>query len=61
MNSTPTIDNTFARKVCINLDRRPDRWEAMQRKFAEQNILTVERLSAVDARQVTVPESLRHM
>ncbi|KVP67449.1 glycosyltransferase family 25 protein [Burkholderia ubonensis] len=61
MKSTPTIDNTFARKVCINLDRRPDRWEAMQRKFVEQNILTVERLSAVDAKQVAVPEHLSHM
>ncbi|MCX4165227.1 MULTISPECIES: glycosyltransferase family 25 protein [Paraburkholderia] len=61
MKATPTIDNSFARKVCINLDRRPDRWEAMQQKFAEQNILTVERLSAVDAKLVPVPEALSHM
>ncbi len=61
MKAIPTIDNYFARKVCINLDRRPDRWEAMQKKFAEQNIFTVERLAAVDAKQVAVPASLSHM
>jgi len=57
----PTIDSYFARKVCINLDRRPDRWDAMLRKFAEHGILTVERLRAVDARSVSVPNHLSHL
>ncbi len=57
----PTVDSYFARKVCINLDRRPDRWKAMLRKFAEQGISTVERLPAVDARCVSLPGHLSHL
>ena len=57
----PTVDNYFCRKVCINLDRRTDRWESMVRKFREQNIATVERLPAIDFRSTTVPPHLSHM
>jgi len=35
---------------CINLDRRSDRWESMQKRFKEQN-LQVHRWSAIDARE----------
>lgn len=57
----PTVDSYFARKVCINLDRRPERWLSMQRKFAEHEISTVERLPAVDYKSTVVPQHLSHM
>ena len=37
---------------CINLDRRPDRWESVSKFFQEQN-LEVERWSAVDGQKLT--------
>lgn len=57
----PTVDNFFAKKVCINLDRRPERWSSMQRKFDAQGITTVERLAAVDSQSSSVPEHLSHL
>lgn len=56
-----TVDNYFAKTVCVNLDRRPDRWLSMQRKFAEQEITTVERLPALDCKSSPVPEHLSHL
>lgn len=56
-----TIDTFFARKFCINLDRRPDRWRTVQQKFAEQQITNVERISAIDARTAIVPAHLSHL
>lgn len=35
---------------CINLDRRPDRWESMQKRFKNQN-LQAYRWSAIDYKQ----------
>jgi glycosyl transferase, family 25 len=55
------VDNYFSYKVCINLDRRPDRWEEMRGKFARLNIVTVERLPAVDGKTITVPKHLGHL
>jgi glycosyl transferase family 25 len=49
------VDCFFPYKVCINLDRREDRWAAMQRKFERAGIRTVERLSAVDGTRIAVP------
>jgi GR25 family glycosyltransferase involved in LPS biosynthesis len=37
----------FDKTYCINLDRRPDRWEQAQSEFKKHNI-TVERFSAID-------------
>ncbi|ACO33284.1 glycosyltransferase family 25 protein [Acidobacterium capsulatum] len=56
-----TIDTFFAKKICINLDRRPDRWQAVQQKFTEHRISNVERLSAVDARTAVIPDHLSHL
>lgn len=36
---------------CINLDRRPDRWSAMQEEFKKHNLYNVRRWSAVDHKQ----------
>lgn len=38
-----------------NLDHRPERWDFMQRQF-QQLRLPVERFSAVNGRQLDVPE-----
>ncbi|MGE3143133.1 MAG: glycosyltransferase family 25 protein, partial [Hyphomonadaceae bacterium] len=45
--SPPTINGFFERVVVLNLDRRPDRWESMQRKLQRAGI-TAERFAAID-------------
>ncbi|MEO8496380.1 MAG: glycosyltransferase family 25 protein [Planctomycetota bacterium] len=49
------INRVFPDKVCINLDRRPERWAYMQEEFARHNINSVRRLSAVDGQELVVP------
>lgn len=56
-----TLDKVFPLKFCINLDRRPARWIAMQESFAKVGIASVERLAAVDGKLTTVPEQLSHL
>ena len=50
----------FQLKVCINLDRRPERWQRMQRAFAEHDICDVRRFSAVDGNAVPLPHNWIH-
>ena len=40
------IDHLFPRTVCINLDRRPDRWRRMCDRFGRYGIGPVERFAA---------------
>ena len=47
----------FSYRVCINLDRRPERWERVQREFARHGINEVHRVAAVDGAVVDVPAS----
>ncbi|MFZ9376537.1 MAG: glycosyltransferase family 25 protein [Candidatus Fonsibacter ubiquis] len=50
-----TLNNYFDKIVCINLDRRFDRWEKSQKQFKNFN-LNVERFSAIDGKvQVQKP------
>jgi len=42
-----TLNDFFSKIYCINLDRRPDRWEESLKEFEKLNI-NVERVSAVD-------------
>lgn len=44
------INNVF----CINLDKRPDRWESCQKEFHRHNISNVLRWSAVDAIELNI-------
>jgi glycosyl transferase family 25 len=44
------VDKIF----CINLDRRPDRWESVQKQFQKHGIKNVERFSAVDGNSIKV-------
>lgn len=56
-----TLDKVFPLKFCINLDRRPARWTAMQENFARLGIESVERFAAIDGEVTIVPERLSHL
>ena len=49
------INEVFPHKVCINLDRRPERWREMCAKFERCGIQNVQRFAAVDGEQAIVP------
>jgi glycosyl transferase family 25 len=55
-----TINDTFPYKVCINLDRRSERWQQMQRKFDRHGIRSVSRFPAIDGDNVTIPANWVH-
>jgi GR25 family glycosyltransferase involved in LPS biosynthesis len=54
------IDETFPYKVCINLDRRPERWQQMQRKFDHHGIHSVQRFSGLDGDNLKLPANWAH-
>jgi len=47
-----------SRTYCINLDRRPDRWEKAQKEFELIGITDVHRFSAIDAYDVKIKRSI---
>jgi len=49
------VNKFFSQKVCINLDRRPDRWERMRARFAQHNIEQVVRFPALDGKSLEIP------
>jgi glycosyl transferase, family 25 len=49
------INEAFPHKICINLDRRPERWEQMRAKFAQCGIEGVQRFPAIDGEREIVP------
>jgi glycosyl transferase, family 25 len=60
-NAALTLDNVFPYKVCINLDRRSDRWAAMRENFERFGIRSIERLAAVDGKDIHLPEQFSHL
>lgn len=54
------INQLFPHKVCINLDRRADRWQRMQAEFARQGIDDVRRFSACDGNALVLPSHWKH-
>lgn len=54
------LNYLFPHKICINLDRRPDRWQRMQTEFARHGIEDVRRFSAVDGSTVQRPADWNH-
>jgi glycosyl transferase family 25 len=60
-SGTHLIDSLFPYKVCINLDRRPERWVAMQDKFQAAGIAGVQRLPAIDGKLVPLPAKQSHL
>jgi GR25 family glycosyltransferase involved in LPS biosynthesis len=55
-----TINDSFPYKVCINLDRRPERWQQMQRKFVRHGVGSVYRFPAIDGDNLTIPANWVH-
>ena len=49
------LNTFFDLKVCINLDRRPDRWRQMQDRLRQLSIAPVERFAALDGQRMTIP------
>jgi GR25 family glycosyltransferase involved in LPS biosynthesis len=58
--ATGIIDEAFPYLVCINLDRRPERWQQMQRKFAQHGINSVQRFPALDGEKMKLPANWVH-
>ena len=56
-DSCIALTKLFPHRVCINLDRRPERWERMQARFAAAAVGAVERFPAVDGGAGGVPAS----
>ena len=54
---TALINQVFPNKICINLDRRPERWLQMQDKFNQHGIHSVRRFTALDGETSTIPAS----
>jgi GR25 family glycosyltransferase involved in LPS biosynthesis len=50
----------FPNIVCINLDRRPERWQRMQQEFARHGIGPVQRFSACDGETLAKPAGWIH-
>ncbi len=55
--SAGDINTLFRYKICINLDRRPDRWKKMEAEFACHGITSVVRHPAVDGLKVSIPST----
>jgi glycosyl transferase, family 25 len=49
------VNDFFPDKVCINLDRRPQRWEQVEAQFASHQINSVRRFPALDGLMLEVP------
>ena len=49
------INDFLPDKVCINLDRRPERWKQVQLQFALQDLNSVRRFPALDGVTLEVP------
>jgi hypothetical protein len=49
------LNEFFPHQVCINLDKRPDRWERIQARFVEHSLDQVVRFPALDGNSLKVP------
>ncbi len=58
-NAVESINELFPWKVCINLDRRADRWRRMQARFQRHEIRGVRRFSALDGAKLRPPPQWR--
>src|SRR5271155_898312 len=54
------LDRLFPQKFCINLQRRPDRWDKMLHQFRLHDIQNVIRHDAVDGRGLTPRAEWKH-
>jgi hypothetical protein len=51
------LNDFFPYKVCINLDKRSDRWQKMLSRFAQHRIEQVVRFPALDGKTIELPPS----
>jgi glycosyl transferase, family 25 len=51
------FSTSFPYRVCINLDRRPERWKRMESRFSAFNLGPVERFAAVDGSKMPIPSN----
>ncbi len=56
-NQINVLNSIFPYKVCINLDRRPERWERMKERFVQHEILSVARFPAIDGLRINIPDA----
>jgi glycosyl transferase family 25 len=54
------LNQLFPHQVCINLDRRADRWQRMQAEFARHGVDDVRRFSACDGNALVLPPNWKH-
>ena len=54
------INDILPHKVCINLDRNPDRWTRMRARFERHRIEGVHRVTAVDGNKSLPPSKWPH-
>lgn len=54
------VNETFPHRLCINLDRRPERWQHMQRQFDQHGIHSVRRFPAFDGDNMKLPTNWVH-
>ena len=54
------LDQLFPHQVCINLERRADRWQRMQAEFARHGLDRVRRVSACDGNALVLPPNWKH-
>ena len=54
-----TFTDYFDKALCINLDRRADRWELAQKEFDKVGLKNVKRISAVDGDTIPTVADLK--
>lgn len=54
------LDEMFPHRVCVNLDRRPERWRRMREKLARHGVRGVRRFAALDGEALDLPAHWTH-
>jgi GR25 family glycosyltransferase involved in LPS biosynthesis len=54
------LSTLFSKIVCINLDRRPERWQRMQAQLERHGLGPVQRFAARDGETITKPAGWTH-
>jgi glycosyl transferase family 25 len=49
------LNEFFPHQVCINLDKRPDRWQRIRTRFVENGMDRVVRFAALDGAELDIP------
>jgi glycosyl transferase family 25 len=55
-NQIDDFNSMFPYKLCINLDRRPERWERVKERFIQHKITSVVRFQAIDGLTLSIPD-----